>query len=405
MYGAYNPTAIQQRVKEEGEAGKHGKVPKRCVVTGGTGFVGQRLVEMLVERGAERVVSFDIVPPSDQALQHKAIEYVVGDLTDADSVSKAIKGADCVWHVAACVGPYHPKPLYTRVNVNGTANVIAACKEHHIQKLVYSCSPTTRFFSDVRNIDGLTEAELPDIPQQKYLAEYARTKAEGELLMRQALKADPDFLAVACSPHQVYGPRDNLFLPNFMEAAGSGKLRVFGHGQNRICFTYVDNYCHSLLKAEQALYKGSKAIGKFYIVTDGDTHPYEEGYALLWDELDKACLGMGFPSIKAKLHLPRWLMMFVGFVCDFIGLLLGKVLKLNTFSVRMLTMDRWFRITAAENDLGYKPIVSYDEGWQDAIVWFRDNWLPTFDGSGGLMNGVAEQTMRKINIQGGQKVE
>ncbi len=63
-------------------------------------------------------------------------------------------------------------------------------------------------------------------------------------------------MTVAVAPHQVYGPRDNLFLPNMLEAGGTGKLRVFGKGDNRICFTHVDNYCHGLIIAERALYKG-----------------------------------------------------------------------------------------------------------------------------------------------------
>ena len=92
------------------------KVPENCVVTGGTGFVGIRLVEMLVERGAKRVVSFDIVPKERVvgAWDHPAIEYIVGDVADESAVEKAIKGADCVWHLAAAVGPFHPKPLYYR---------------------------------------------------------------------------------------------------------------------------------------------------------------------------------------------------------------------------------------------------------------------------------------------------
>jgi len=64
-------------------------VPARCVVTGGSGFVGQRLVEMLVERGAASVVSFDIAPKPLDALQDARVVYQQGDLTKLDDVLKA----------------------------------------------------------------------------------------------------------------------------------------------------------------------------------------------------------------------------------------------------------------------------------------------------------------------------
>lgn len=56
--------------------------------------------------------------------------------------------------------------------------------------------------------------------------------------MRQACGGS-GLLAVMVAPHQVYGPRDTLFLPNVLEAAGLGRLRIFGSGHNRICFTCV----------------------------------------------------------------------------------------------------------------------------------------------------------------------
>jgi hypothetical protein len=104
---------------------------------------------------------------------------------------------------------------------------------------------------------------------------YAETKAMGEVAMREA--TCDDFMTVAVAPHQVYvlislcqraiaiatrhtslmlhryGPRDNLFLPNILEAGGTGRLRIFGDGTNRICFTHVDNYVHGLIIAERAL--------------------------------------------------------------------------------------------------------------------------------------------------------
>jgi len=211
-------------------------------------------------------------------------------------------------------------------------------------------------------------------------------------------------MGVAVAPHQVYGPRDNLFLPNLLEVAGTGKLRIFGNGQNRICFSHVDNYAHGLIIAERALYTGSKAIGKFYICTDGDTHPYPEGYGLFWKELDRAVVGMGFTSVYRKFSLPFWFMMSLAYVCDLVGFLLGVKLKLNPFSVKMLTMHRWFKITAAEQDLKFKPIITYELGWAETITWFRENWLPTFDSkAGGYAGKIAKQTQKKIDTQASGK--
>ena len=247
-------------------------VPRVCAVTGATGFVGSRLVEMLVERGAEKVRCLDIVPPPSNAWRDPRIEYIVGDICDEATVTRFVTGADCVWHNAAAVGPFHPRDLYFKVNYEGTLNVIRACRDAGVRKIVMSSSPSTRF--DGSDVDGLTEEQMPPLPQKRYLQTYAETKAMGEKALTDA--SCDELMTCAVAPHQVYGPRDNLFLPNLLEAAGTGRLRIFGEGKNRICFTHVDNYAHGLIIAERALHSGSPALGKFYIVTDGATHPHKE---------------------------------------------------------------------------------------------------------------------------------
>jgi len=319
---------------------------------------------------------------------------VVGDICDQETLDRLIEGADCVWHNAAAVGPFHPKPLYNQVNYEGTLNVIRACKKAGVRKIVMSSSPSTRF--DGSDIDGLTEAQLPPLPQQRYLQTYAESKALGELAMTQA--CCDELMTCAVAPHQVYGPRDNLFLPNLLETMGTGRLRVFGNGRNRICFTHVDNYAHGLIIAERALKPGSKALGGFYIVTDGDTHPHREGFLYFWDVMEEAGAAMGFPSVKAKFHLPYYFMMALGYVCEVIGWLFSTQLKLGTFQVKMLTMHRWFDTTAAETDLEYKPVVAYTDGWKDTLAWFRQHWLPGFDRRTGVL-GLATGTQNKIDIQ------
>ena len=100
------------------------------------GFVGRRLVEMLVERGAERVVAFDIAPRPADAPDDDRVVWMQGDLTDPAAVMRACEGSECVWHIAALVGPYHAKDMYMKVNYQGTLNVVDACKKLKIKKIV-----------------------------------------------------------------------------------------------------------------------------------------------------------------------------------------------------------------------------------------------------------------------------
>ena len=160
------------------------------LVTGGSGFVGQRLVEMLVERGAKRVVSFDISPKPRDALESTKIHYVQGDLTNLADISAASKDVECIYHIAALVGPYHPKEAYRKVNYEGTLNVLEACKRNGIKKIVMSSSPSTRFPYPDPNIEGLTEEQLVVVNKGEYapvfLQPYAETKALGEKAVRDA---------------------------------------------------------------------------------------------------------------------------------------------------------------------------------------------------------------------------
>ncbi len=252
--------------------------------------------------------------------------------------------------------------MYEKVNYEGTLNVVKACQELKIRKLVYSSSPGTRF--DGSDIEGRTEAEL-DFPEV-YLQPYAETKAMGERAALAACDGD-SFLVTAVAPHQVYGPRDQLFLANFLKAGR--KLRVFGKGRNKISTCYVDNYCHGLILGEQALYPGSPALGKFYIVTDGEP-------VVFWDMIDHALTECGYTSIKKRFALPTWFIMGLAYVSLALGTLLGKKFRLNPFAVKMMIIHRWFNIDAARKDLGYEPLVTFEEAFAKTITWYKESWIP-----------------------------
>lgn len=135
------------------------------------------------------------------AWDHPAIEYVRGDVCDAEAVARACEGIDCVFHLAAAVGPFHPKSLYLQVNYQGTLNVIEGCRKHRVPKLVMSSSPSTRF--DGSDVDGQREDEMPKLPLRAYMQDYAETKAMGELAVTAA--CCDELLTIAVAPHQVSG--------------------------------------------------------------------------------------------------------------------------------------------------------------------------------------------------------
>jgi nucleoside-diphosphate-sugar epimerase len=355
-----------------------------ALVTGSSGFAGARLVEMLLERGAKTVIAFDIVTP-DTVLQERfkdvqkktggkiiILSQTEGDLcSDAavDAAFQKVPKLDVVFHIAALVGPFHKEKLYWDVNYHGTLRIIEGCKKYKVNKLVYSSSPSTRFTGG--DVEGLSEDEMP-IPD-KFVALYAETKAKGEKAVSQA--CSDTLLTVSVAPHQLYGPYDSLFLPKLLEAAGSGKLRIFGKGQNKISLCHIDNYCIGLLCGADSLYKGSPALSNFYVVTD-------DGPQYFWKTINQAIVAMGFVDLETKVHLPVWLLYSVAYFCNFLTFLTGKQFKLKPFTVKMLIIHRYFNIKNARRDLQYKPLISFDKGWPDTIEWFRINWLPDYKAMG-----------------------
>ena len=353
-----------------------------ALVTGSSGLCGARLVEMLLQRGTQTVLAFDLLPPDAvlterfQKVQRDTGGTILvcagkkeGDLTSPTAVAAAFQKVpkiDIVYHIAALVGPFFDRQMYFDVNLEGTKRIIAHCQKYHVPKLVYSSSPGTRFTG--ADIEGLTEDDLP-IPE-KFLAVYAETKAYGEIEVHKACNND-SLLTISVAPHQIYGPHDKLFLQKFLETAGHGRLRIFGKGGWKISVCYVDNYCHGLMCGADALYRDSPALAQFYIVTDG-------GHIDLWDRISEAGVAMGFADLHDKWHLPVWFLYVVATVANGLGFVLNKKFKLNYFSLRMVTMHRYFDIARARRDLKYQPVQAFEQAWPETLQWFKDNWLPRF---------------------------
>mmetsp|Transcript_58571 Transcript_58571/g.104156 ORF Transcript_58571/g.104156 Transcript_58571/m.104156 type:complete len:741 (-) Transcript_58571:88-2310(-) len=359
-----------------------------CLVTGSEGMVGQRLVALLAERGARRIVCLDLTEkpgPAFDALKakcdqdkHVELVYVCGDISSAkdmmDSGSSTstspFAGVEVVFHLAALVGPFFPKEKYDAVNHQGAKNVLEAFIRDGggsgSKMVLVDCSTPSTRYPPTGEWKGLMEHEMT---YQDTIHEYATTKALGEKVIlaangRKSSSGGHSLATCAVAPHQVYAPEDKLFLPAMIQTARSGKLRIFGHGEQAVSFTHAANVAHGLIVAASKLYiegAASKAAGDFFVVTDGGAHNF-------WDRVNEAVVACGIPSLDNKMHLSPNLLKCVAYLGALYTKLTGRMVKLTPFTLRMLLINRTFSTAKARHVLGYKPIISFEDGWAETIA-------------------------------------
>ncbi|HEY0839106.1 MAG TPA: NAD-dependent epimerase/dehydratase family protein, partial [Vulgatibacter sp.] len=192
----------------------------RALVTGGGGFLGEALVRSLVARGDQVTFLARGRYPGLEALGATAI---AADLRDRAAVFAACDGMDVVFHVAAKAGGWGKAAEFESINVQGTANVIDACRGRGVRSLVYTSTPSV--VHDGEPIEGGDES-LPYA--RRFLAHYPRTKAEAEKRVRGA--NGPELRTVSLRPHFIWGPGDRHLLPRLLDRARAGRLRRIGAG-------------------------------------------------------------------------------------------------------------------------------------------------------------------------------
>jgi nucleoside-diphosphate-sugar epimerase len=317
----------------------------RTLVTGGGGFLGRAIIEQLLARG-DHVRSF--ARGSYPDLSVRGVEVVQGDVGDADAVLRAVRGVELVFHVAAKAGLWGRAVDFFNSNVLGTDNVIRACQQAGIPRLVYTSSPSVVFAG--RDMEGADES----VPYARtYHAHYPRTKALAE---QRLLAANSSALAtIALRPHLLWGPYDTQLTKSILARGRSGTLARIGSRDPLVDFTYVDNAALAHLLAADKLALGAPASGKPFFVSQGEPVP-------LWTFVDRLLAAGSLPQVRRTIS-PR--------VAYGVGALLElayNVLplkgepRLTRFLVEELCTAHWFNIGAARRELGYTPIVSIEEG-------------------------------------------
>ncbi len=322
---------------------------------GAGGFLGRYIVEQLVARGDEvRAFARGDYPE----LRELGVETKRGDVSDELAVAAACSEIDCVIHTAAKAGIWGSWKSYCQTNTIGTQNVIRACRQHRVGRLVFSSSPSVTF--DGNDQCGVDEsAPYPD----RWLCHYPHTKALAEQFVLDESK--DGLVTCALRPHLIWGPRDGHLVPRLIDRAKSGKLRRIGDGSNLVDMIYVENAAAAHLLAADALVATPEQVaGKAYFVSQGEP-------VNCWDWIDEIlALGGIAPLNKSISHSAA---RRVGALMEAIYGVLGleSEPRMTRFLAAQLSTSHYFDISAARNDLGYSPVVSTTEGMRRLGEWLN----------------------------------
>ena len=237
------------------------KYDEKVLVTGGTGFLGKRLVELLVkERYPVRVLARKL--SNIEPLRKLGVEVFFGDVADKDSLNTAMKGVKLVVHAAA--GTSGSKKDSETGTIQGTQNVLKLCEEHKIQKLIYISSCSVYGVADYKEGQSVTEdSSLEKLPLER--GSYSASKQQAESFVIDAMK-NMGAPVVILRPGTIYGPGGDIFTPMLGFSAMNKIFVVIGNGKFELPFVYVDNLVDAIIKAIQ----DDKANNQVFNVIDSE---------------------------------------------------------------------------------------------------------------------------------------
>jgi 2-alkyl-3-oxoalkanoate reductase len=325
------------------------------LVTGGTGFLGRRIVERLLSQG--RTVTVLCRGPAAD-LEARGVRLVRASLDDGASVRAACRGMESVFHTAAKVGVWGRYSDFFRTNVVGTRAVVEGCREHGVRRLVHTSTPSVVY--NGRDLSGADES-LPLTTRCPSPYPLTKAIAEAEVLAANG----PEMGTVALRPHLIWGPGDPHLVPRLLASARAGRLRIVGEGTNRVDMVHVENAADAHMAAERALSQGNRpAGGKAYFITNGEP-------VVLWEWINGLLAALGEPIVTRKISLRA--ASAIGRACELAWRLLpvGAEPPMTRFIACELAKDHWFDISAARRDLAYVPRVGMAEGTAQLVASLR----------------------------------
>ncbi|MCC7355653.1 MAG: SDR family oxidoreductase [Anaerolineae bacterium] len=320
------------------------------LVIGATGLLGGNLTRQLVEQGEEvRVLARPRQRRKPSAIDGLPVEVVAGDVTDLESVRRALYACRHVYHAAGLLGMGSGEwAQYRRTNVEGTANVCRAAMEAGVERLVYTSTASAVGWS----VDGNPVDETAPWNFDRWPVPYIVTKREAEVLVIELVSRG--LPAVVVNPTYCFGPWDaKPSTGTLLRVAATGLLAaVPGGGAN---FVDVRDVARGHILA---MARGR--VGERYILG---------GENLSWMEFFRLAAQL-LRVRPPRFVFPRWLGVLGGYWADLLARL-GMPMPISANGMRTFYVRHFVSSEKAKRELGYRPS-SARTAIADAITWMRE---------------------------------
>lgn len=320
---------------------------KRILVTGITGFIGGALAERLETLGASVA---GVTRDRDKAAA-SAHDVSIGDISDFESIRPAFDGAEIVVHSAALVSERADPELLHEVNVGGVENLVRACREAGVRRLVHVSSCAVYGSPQVFGIDEQTPMREAGSPYH-----VSKVRAEQALFATGPLG---DLEVVIARPSQVWGPGSEPFTLRPMKAILSRRMFLIDGGRFMCKPVFIDNLVDGLLLCANH----HDAPGQAFNLTDG--------YVVPWRVFFGAYARMaGVKNLPSLPYPAAWL---AALVFETLATIKGRESNVNRRAIQSLRSMNSFSNRKAREMVGWEPKVGFEAGMVRTESWLRSS--------------------------------